>query len=320
LDELFTQATPLPSLERVCAPAPHHELLILARRLGRSPGPLSEKHAARIDSALQLDPDAWEKAAAIAAHWRAGPQLAALRRLRATGAGRRQLRWWPRRHRRGTVIALCGLDGAGKSTQTELLAAALAKLGYDVSTEWTRITYNSALATIALPVKALLGVDRAERVRSSTESADRNPAHRLRQRSRLVGHAWVTIVAVLNALALRRTSQHHLRRGRVLIRDRYLLDSTVQLVDRYGAGRELRLQRALLTRLAPRCARCYFLDVNPDTAYRRKPEHFDTSDLIRQRELYLRFLDPLEGIRIDGERPAEETFAEIAGDVWLHLP
>jgi thymidylate kinase len=107
-----------------------------------------------------------------------------------------------------------------------------------------------------------------------------------------------------------------LRRGAVVVCDRYTLDSIVELRYTYGRDRPLRTARAALSRLYPRPLRAYLLDVQPDTALARKGE-WGIDWLRDHRELYLLEAAPL-GVRvIDGQRSREEICAEVAREVWL---
>ena len=52
LEALFTEARPVSGCERLVRPAPHHALLILARRAMRDGAALSDRHRARIKVAI----------------------------------------------------------------------------------------------------------------------------------------------------------------------------------------------------------------------------------------------------------------------------
>src|SRR3954454_23957512 len=69
VDDLFAAARPLCPYRRLMQPAPHHTLLIVAWRTGGDPSLLTTRRYARIERALQDDPNAWEAARAAAAAW-----------------------------------------------------------------------------------------------------------------------------------------------------------------------------------------------------------------------------------------------------------
>jgi hypothetical protein len=133
LRSLFSDGVPLEGLVNVVEPAPHHVLLILARKLGRTQA-LSPKQRRRVDRALTQNPNAWEVGRARAELWRAGRALERLRVLHRDGTRRvHTLRL--RRPRRARVIALSACDAATAAAQAELLRQTLAPLGFDVGVE-----------------------------------------------------------------------------------------------------------------------------------------------------------------------------------------
>jgi thymidylate kinase len=319
LAALFAEARPIHPYERLVRPAPRHALLILARRVARSDGRLDPKRRQRLEVALAEDADAWERAREAAPAWRAEAALAALERVHRTaqrplGARVRAWRWELAKRRRGRVVAVSGLDGSGKSSQAQALVRTLERLGYDGVTVWTRLSYNPSLDVLASPVKALLRHGRRERVDPAAD-----PAKELRRRSALVSHAWALIVALANASSQRRATRPHLRQGRIVVCDRYSLDSAVHLRYRYGETRSFRLQALLVRLLSPRPVRAFFLEVPPETAFARKAEQYDLDQLARQARLYAEEHVRLGARRLDGERPQDELCAEIAEDVWLAL-
>ena len=326
LDALFDDAVPLEDRTHLVRPAPHHALLILARSEARGQGELSDKRRLRVDRALSEDPQAWQRAFAHAPRWRLEQALANLRAAHATGARPvtarvRRVRGRLTARRRGRVISLSGIDGSGKSSQANALRETLETLGYEAAVEWTRLSYNPSLDLIGAPVKAVLRA--AQRLRShsvpATESTA-DPGKTLRRRSVFVTHVWAAIVALANASSQRRATRRHLARGRVVICDRYTLDSTIHLRYRYGAARRFRFQASLIRALSPRPLRSFFLDVPPALGLARKAEQYDLAQLTQQVGLYHEEYERLGARRLDGERPREELCADIAREVWLALP
>ena len=331
-EALFAEARPLDGFSRLTRPAPHHALLILARRIAREGRGLDGKRRARVDAALREDPDAWARARDRAAAWRAEEALTRLAAAHRAGPGEAGARPPAARRagrRRGAVIALSGLDGAGKSTQALALKSTLEHLGYEVTIGWTRIAWDDALWRLALPVKAALqgalrilpGRSRAAPAAggggsgSGTTGEGDDTVKRIRESSGLLTHAWTLVIAVSNGISQRRLTRAHVRRGAIVICDRYTLDSIVALRFAYGAHRRFRLQRAVIAALSPTPRRAYLLDVAPETAYARKGEG-GVAWLAGHRRLYRQEHVEL-GVRLlDGERPEEELCAEIALDVW----
>jgi hypothetical protein len=131
----FSEGVALERLRNIVEPAPHHTLLILARKVGGPGGLLAPNHRARIDRAVELDPQAWEEAWRRAPMWRAERSLGRLdSRYRGGRVGfMRRVR--PRRPRRTRVVALSGVEESGRSSQAQALRATLDRLGSDTVVE-----------------------------------------------------------------------------------------------------------------------------------------------------------------------------------------
>jgi thymidylate kinase len=312
LDELFRTALPIEGFARLVRPAPGHALLVLARLTGL--GPLPEKRRRRRDAAVAEDARAWDDARARAAAWNLTAELANLEHGGTVPSGLPR----PKRPR---VVALSGIDGSGKSSQAELLREALERLGYDAAVEWSPFGQDAWLNRLAVPVKKLLG--RSGRY-SPAEPAhetglERTSGTALREDNALVNYAWSAVVTFANELSQLRTILGHTRHGRIVIYDRYALDSTVQLRFRYGATGRFALQRALIRLLAPKPVASFYLDIPPETSLGRKDDRWTLADLETQAGLYRAEFARAGVVRLDGRRPREELAAEIAETVWRAL-
>lgn len=329
LQALFDEAVALGGLDHLARPAPHHALLILARRIGH--GALEPKHRRRIEAALLEDPQAWGRARAHAAAWRARGRLRRLQRrfmrdrpgaAQAALARVAALRRLAHRPPPGTLVALSGLDGAGKSSQARHLTESLTRAGLDPVAVWTSVASQpEGVAGVKRVANLLLNsMASARRVPSGAPApppaaspADR--ANALRKRSGAVRFGWATLQGVTNAARQRRRTARHLRRGRVVICDRYVLDALVHLRYAYGRSPAARLQTALLRRIPPRPDLTYFLDLPASEATARKAE-YRTADNERRARLYRELCASHGAIRLDATQPEAVICARIAGDVW----
>ena len=349
--ELFGEALPIPGFERLVRPAPRHMLLILARRLAEGDGRMPHKHRNRIADALSEDASAWEGARASAAAWCVERALTALDRAYHSGRGASRvtrasaLAEWPfgqgrtrtrafvrgwlearraERRRSGRLITFSGLDGAGKSSQAEALRDTLEQLGWTMAMQWVRLEWttlweNRWLGVIGWPARASLGLLAGVRKSSGGDAPPTLTPTAVRERSRFVSNIWVTVVAFAHASAQRREVRSHLRRGAIVICDRYTLDAAAHLRFRYGEQRPLRFPIGVVHRFSPRPLRSYFVDVPAETAYARKAEQYSLEELARQAQLYREEAPGLGVRKLDGQRPREELCAEIAEDVWRAL-
>ncbi len=324
--ELFDKAVPLHGHGYLYVPAPPHRLLILARKLPRTPGLLERKQRELVRATLADAPAAFEEAHMQAPAWGLARRL---KRLEAR-AHRPPRRGWPprylRRPRRGAAIALSGLDGVGKSSQAQALRSSLEALGYDASVVWAPIGQSESLRQLAsvlkrwlsrLPVGPLAGGggDAADRhVLSRTEPG--TPA--FGPARRLSAHLWSTVTTLANALAFRRAARGIRRDGRIVIYDRYVLDTIVELRFRYSPEGRMPLQEALVKLLVPSAHRAYLLDVPPEVAHERKPDWSLVQTRLRA-DLYRSAHEELGVVRLDAARPIRELSHEILHDVLMSL-
>lgn len=228
------------------------------------------------------------------------------------------VRYWAARagrSTRGHLITFSGLDGSGKSTQAEAVRDLAERAGREAVVVWTRLTFNPSLEVISKPVKRII----ARRGRSAVPAEVQEPAdpgREWRQRNRAATRAWVVVVALANAMARRRSIVPHLRKGHIVVADRAVLDSVVQLRVQYAEGRPLPLATALLRLLAPRATAAYFLDVDPTTARTRKPDDLDLVTATEQAALYRQEAARLGVTTVSGELPPTELCARIGREVW----
>ncbi|HEX8205738.1 MAG TPA: hypothetical protein VF587_06750 [Solirubrobacteraceae bacterium] len=330
LDALFDESVAIDGHDRVRRPSPHHQLLLLARQTSGAAAVPAKKRR-RAHDALAEDPEAWAKAEALAADWGVGD---ALGRLRAAVAGdapvaRRTLRGAVGRARsvlRPRVVALSGIDGSGKSTQAKALQDALHRLGHDAEIAWAPLAHDALLARIGPPLKRAV-----RRLTRSSGPVDPPPgvtaaaaspassASEPRPLPRVVKVPWLALVAASNVATHRRQVARHAAHGRVVIFDRYTLDSAARLRFFFWDGRLPGLLNRLITLLSPRPLCTFFLDLDPEDSLARKDDGWSLAELDAQARLYREELERSGAIRLDATRPGDELAAEIAREVWRRL-
>lgn len=234
--------------------------------------------------------------------------------------------------RRTHVVTFSGLDGSGKSTQARMLRDALRAAGQDADVIWVGIGTNRSLGWIKAPVKRALRVlpragplkELVGRARSRTDGKPTplaEPGNRERQHGlafRVVTQIWLMVMALTNVYTTRKVVLRAFGRGRVIIFDRYTLDSAVRLRHWYGDSLVARLAIGLTKLLAKRPVRAFFLDVPARIAFDRKPE-WEMSDFASRALLYDEEYARLGVYRLDGTRPKDALSAEIAAEVWSAL-
>lgn len=302
-------AETIPGFRQLVRPAPGHALVVLARKLSGERGSLRAKHARRIAEELDRDPRAWEEAAALAPRWGAAAALGQLRSRRERPATRIH------RPRHGAVVAFSGLDGSGKSTQAAALAEALGRLGWETERVWVPLGSSESLQRLARVGKRVL-----RRHDDGQERLLWNPGGAAEDRGRAIETAaavWSTAGTVANGIAHLRFAAAAAARGKVVVFDRYVLDTIVHLRFTYG-GVPHPLQERLVRALSPRPVASYLLDLDPEAAHERKQD-WDLNVLRAQAALYRSEHRGLGVRRLDAARPADELAAEIAREVWLRL-
>ena len=190
-----------------------------------------------------------------------------------------------------------GIDGSGKSTQAQLLAAALREEGHDV-----------------VEVREPGGTDLGEAIRSLLLA----PAGDVDERAELL------LFSAARAQLVARVIAPALHRGAVVIADRFIDSSTAY----QGGGRGLadsdwlgQLHAFATGRLAPR--RTYLIDVPLDTAAERRGtraqdrmEQGGNPFYRRVRETYLALADERRVVVLDGTRSVEDLHRSIAEDAF----
>jgi thymidylate kinase len=179
------------------------------------------------------------------------------------------------------LVALCGIDGVGKSTQAANLAAWARERGLKADVLWCR--WDPLLARPAIRLLNRYSSQPATAAPGAGTTHDRRRG--LKQRVLSVAPlrvAWRGLMVLDYGL---RTSVR-VRRARrsldLLVLDRYWHDVIVDL----SAGGEMAKPPRLLTLLLPRPDRVLVLELPEEKAIQRQPDALDLTHLRQRRELY----------------------------------
>lgn len=348
-EALVAEAVPIVGFQHFARPSAHHVILILARRLGA--GTLSAKRLEKLRAAVEQDPEAWQRAGQRAGAWGVASALPVLRRLYEGGA-------WPSRSERtkavleaigsagltGTVsktarrlsaatpvrprvVGFSGLDGSGKSSQVQALLSTLEQLDVAVVVHWKPLGHNASIRTVRRVVKrtyaAMRGWDAEQLDRSKQPGrslvAGTNPALLGGRQNRLVTQVWATVVCLVSAGHYRMVALRYGGSGRLIVFDRFALDTTAQLRFFYGPELEFGLQRALIRIICPTPIAAWLLEVPGEVALARKQEQYNLAQLKEQEGLLHEEAERLGVTRLDGTRPMAELSEYIATEVWERM-
>lgn len=355
---LLADGALLPGCTRLSLPGPADVLLLLAARVAPSGGRLALRRLARAQEALDRDPDAVLVARSRAAAWGCAGGLELLlaqlegrpvpgpraRRLTAEdavplpGRARRlagRVVGSARRRPGGLLVGVSGLDGAGKTTQTEALVVALEALGEHPVLLWDRFGYELVVqraGQLGRDVGTALRTSRRRRgghaaggpAPATAGPRPRTPAAPLPDAppARMPAGAraaWLTFVVAAHVARTAPATRRQLRAGRVVVRDRCTLDAVVHLHERYGRLLAVGPWERLLLRALPREDLAYLLDVPAEEALRRKAEQFDLVALRATRERTLEHAHRLGVDVVDGTLPAPVVAARLLADVAAAL-
>lgn len=209
-----------------------------------------------------------------------------------------------------TVLAVSGVDGAGKSTLIRGLQGRLAAAGLASEVVWFRP--GMGMSWVDRPVrllKRLLGQSTGPTVRTIARDASSTPT----SRKGLMGWVWCLLVTVTYLVHVRREL-----RGRtgVVLMDRHLADALVTL-DVFYRGVNLALPRLLVRRLLPAAAATVYLSLPVDVAVARKPgdtiEHHAVTAQVAAYPAYVQTLP--RTLQVDATKPP----AEVLDDAWSHV-
>lgn len=219
------------------------------------------------------------------------------------GQGKRQL------------IVLMGLDGSGKSTQGEAIARWFEDKGTQAAVVWLR-----GESYVTRPVlKVAKGLLRAPkgRKRGEAETPEAYQKYvagkRSMFRSGLARAAWRNLVFVDFYITYRLAFSRIDRRAKVVILDRYLYDSLIDIATAFGGGPDevKRLLGSWRTRVFPKPDRVILLDLDPAVAMRRKDD-IPSMDYLEERHvLYRTLAAELGATIIDASQPIDQVAASI---------
>lgn len=255
---------------------------------------------------------------------RSGAARSALRRRLAGRLGRatRGLPRGPwRRDRLGLLIALSGMDGAGKSTAAQAIKTHLAAAGHPAVVTWGRVAADlGPLDRLARVVRRLLRRQGsvADPVAAGRLAGDKaQHARDAEGRRPLVSWIWIVLVAAANARYLWRAARPR-RGGVAVVSDRWLVDSLVDLEVRYGRHRAAEWALSATT---PRADVAIFLEIDTATSLRRKPGDQAPRVLQAMERHYSATAARHGTVRIDARSPSlevERALREVVDSVLEH--
>lgn len=227
--------------------------------------------------------------------------------------------------RRGMVVALSGVDCAGKSTQRDRLREALRGGGHAPVQLYTRAGYTPGLRALKNGLRRLCGKEPRPEREGVSEAPSLYPRRAANLPNPLSRKLWLT-AALLDLLLQHCVRVRWLRaRGRVVVCNRHLLDALVDFRVNFPDDRvEERLLWRLLLRFAVRPDAAFCLLVPAELTLARAREkarfHWETLEILeRRRREYVALARELGVQTIDATRSIEEVALSIRRELEVTL-
>jgi thymidylate kinase len=198
------------------------------------------------------------------------------------------------------LMAICGPDGCGKTTQVEQVANALKFFEIKSVCSWIRIGDSPLLNCFKSPFR--------RRVRAEVDAGMISEQGVFK--SRIVRALW-PIVAVADYIIRQYVtiSMTYLRQ-RVVIADRYHVDALVDLAMRCGPNVLNKHWIVMAMRLLPKAQPAFVLEVPDETLYNRRKEDHIEGISNRQSIYYCKAAELMKAKTISGKEPIE-TISEL---------
>lgn len=216
----------------------------------------------------------------------------------------------------GRVIVLAGMDGAGKTLQARRLVRALRDAGVPARYLWCRGRNWLSLPFVVLG-RRLHGAPKSHQHLFADADRKREAGHQQKKghllQNRAVRWGWVFIVLTERVLELSLRTHAACLRAPAIIVDRYLYDSLVDLAVDLGESPRFatRRLRRWYTRLLPRPSQVFLLDLDPRTAFSRKPDIPSEEYLRRRRAHYLALACAGRWTVLDASQTPDHVFRRL---------
>lgn len=208
------------------------------------------------------------------------------------------------------LLVFSGLDGSGKSTQAELLAARMRDEGHHVRVVWNRWEPYVSAPFIGMAKRYLQSSERI----SEGDYSDFTEAKQRTMQSPWKRALWQAMVWGEYALQVNTRLLGNNLRAVVSICDRYVYDTLIDIAINFSlpSGKLADLCGHPFFFFFPKPARVIFIDIDPETGASRKRDGTPPEYLEHRRALYLSMAEMLNAPVVDGG----ESIDAVREAIW----
>ncbi len=213
------------------------------------------------------------------------------------------------------TIVIIGIDGSGKTTQANLLKEALIARGKKAEVIWLRGESYFTKPLLAIAKRILRAPRQKKRSDKHGEKSYeaytsrklrifRNPLARGLWKSLSLLDTWITLLVAKSKIA---------GKPDILIFDRYVYDSIIDIASAFGAKEEeiRKMLRSCFLKLFPKPDLLILIDLSPEEAMRRKNDIPSISYLRERLPGYRSIAQANCAETVDGMKTIDEVASEI---------
>jgi thymidylate kinase len=205
--------------------------------------------------------------------------------------------------KRGLLVSISGIDGSGKSSNTVALCKSLRAMGFSVTRAWTG--HKPIFSYPFFAVVRLLGYTHRIRFRGIVFFR-----REIRQNNALAT-LWPFFVALDFVLKGIVSVIIPLRRGRIVVSDRYVYDVVAELIQEAQIG-----DRNILLNFLRRPDIAFLMDVSPELAWERamvpgRAREQPYYDIAERRRIYQDLARQNQIIILDGSRDLSSNERDV---------
>jgi thymidylate kinase len=209
--------------------------------------------------------------------------------------------------KRALLFCLTGIDGSGKTTQAQLLVKWLLSQGVKADYIWSRGAVRTMRGVFLFIGRRALGTS-TYKITSDKKSYDEYQSHKSKLMDIwLVRTLWSVTTCFEHIVQINLDIRTKLWHGSVIVCDRYLWDSTIDMAILNKKGPEWLSRRfnRLVWKFVPEPDVTFFIDIHPEEAMQRKNDIPSLEYVTKRALLYRHLAKSGEFVLIDGSQNME---------------